>query len=147
MRPDALAFLDGYVGQWTVTLTDAWFLDSREVTVHGAATFAWQDEGLLRFHWTMEDEEGSWTVYVIGYSEPQDRFTALTYDYRGVSRIFEMTVDGTSWTMLREDPDFHQRVTWRLDGPDRILAQPFASEDEGATWRKDFDLILERAPA
>jgi hypothetical protein len=48
-------------------------------------------------------------------------------------------------TLLREDPDFHQRVTWTVDA-DRILARHEASEDEWATWRKDFDLTLEEAP-
>ena len=146
MKPDALTKLDAYVGRWTVTLTDAWFLDSRDVKVHGAATFEWVDEGFLRFLWTMEDEEQSWTVYLIGYSEPQDRYLTMTYDYRGLSRLFETSVNAGTMTMLREDPDFHQRVTWTVEA-DRILARPEASEDEGRTWRKDFDLILERAPA
>jgi hypothetical protein len=29
--------------------------------------------------------------------------------------------------------------------PDRIVGRWEASEDAGATWRKDFDLIFERA--
>ena len=146
MRSHALHRLDRFVGTWTVTLTDAWFLESRDVKVFGAATFAWVDEGFLRLDWTMEDEEQSWTVYLIGYSEPQERFVTMTYDYRGVSRLFDTTVDDDRMTMLREDPDFHQRVVWTVE-TDRIIGRPEASEDEGVTWRKDFDLILERAPA
>lgn len=42
------------------------------------------------------------------------------------------------------DPDFHQRLVGRVT-PDRIDARFEASEDAGATWRKDFDLIFERA--
>jgi hypothetical protein len=48
--------------------------------------------------------------------------------------------------MLREDPDFHQRIFWTVEA-DRIVGRPEASEDEGVTWRKDFDLILERVAA
>jgi hypothetical protein len=55
-------------------------------------------------------------------------------------------VDG-EWSMEREDPDFHQRFAGTVT-QDRIDARTEASEDEGKTWRKDFDLIFERsAPA
>jgi hypothetical protein len=57
-----------------------------------------------------------------------------------------MTFDGTTWTLLREDPDFHQRIVATVEG-DRISARVEASEDAGATWRKDFDLIFDRASA
>jgi hypothetical protein len=49
----------------------------------------------------------------------------------------------TEWTMVREDPDFHQRFVGRREGG-RIVAQWDASDDGGRTWRKDFDLIFER---
>jgi len=46
--------------------------------------------------------------------------------------------------MLRQDPDFHQRFVGDVE-PDRITAHWDASEDEGKTWRKDFDVLFERA--
>ena len=52
---------------------------------------------------------------------------------------FRMTFGDGEWTMVREDPDFHQRLVATVT-PDRIDA----SEDEGASWRKDFDLTFER---
>ena len=45
--------------------------------------------------------------------------------------------------MTRTDPDFHQRWVSRLDGG-RIIGHWDGSEDEGQTWRKDFDLVFER---
>ena len=45
--------------------------------------------------------------------------------------------------MRREDPDFYQRFVATVDG-DRILGHWDASEDQGATWRKDVDLTFER---
>ena len=57
-----------------------------------------------------------------------------------------MTLEGREWEMLREDPDFHQRFIGTVSR-DRIHARTEASEDAGATWRKDFDLIFERRAA
>jgi len=45
--------------------------------------------------------------------------------------------------MSPTDPDFHQRLVGRVEG-DRIVGRADASEDQGATWRKDFDLVFER---
>jgi hypothetical protein len=55
-----------------------------------------------------------------------------------------MKFTGDEWTMLREDPDFHQRFVGQVTA-DRIHGHWDASEDQGTTWRKDFDLIFERA--
>ena len=48
-------------------------------------------------------------------------------------------------TMSRADPDFHQRLSARLDG-DRMVGKTEMSEDQGTTWRKDFDLTFLRTP-
>jgi hypothetical protein len=48
------------------------------------------------------------------------------------------------WTLVREDPDFHQRFIAAVEA-DRIVGRWEASEDFGKTWRKDFDLIFSRS--
>lgn len=65
------------------------------------------------------------------------------HDDRRVARVFEMEFENGRWSLLREDTDFHQRFEALIDG-DRITASWDASEDEGETWRKDFDLLFER---
>ena len=54
-----------------------------------------------------------------------------------------MTFGGGERAMSREDPDFHQRFVATV-GPHRVDGRWDASEDEGTTWRKDFDLVFER---
>ena len=86
MKNGAMRALDALVGTWKVTLTDAWFLESPDVQLFGSATFEWLDDGFLVFRWTMEDEERSWSTFVIGRSDARERYVALTHDYRGVDR-------------------------------------------------------------
>ncbi|MBC6458957.1 hypothetical protein [Actinomadura sp. HBU206391] len=81
--------------------------------------------------------------FVIGRSDPNDVYVALYQDDSGVCRQFAMTFDGGHWTMTREDPDFHHFIADVEKG--RIHGRWEASEDEGKTWRKDFDLTFERA--
>jgi hypothetical protein len=71
---------------------------------------------------------------------------ALYHDPRPTSRVFRTTFADGEWLMLREDPDMHQRFVATVT-KDRIDGRWDASEDGGATWRKDFSLIFERTAA
>ena len=141
MKNEALAKLDSLVGEWDMTMTDAWFLESPHIKVHGSATIEWLGEAFVVLRSTWEDHSG-WT-WVIGRSDAHEQLTVLYHDDRGVCRVFRMTFGAGEWRMERADPDFHQRIGGTVE-PDRIVLRPEASEDEGKTWRKDFDLIFER---
>jgi hypothetical protein len=144
VRNEAVAKLEGLVGVWELTLTDAWFLDRLDVRVSGTATFEWLDDAFIVWRWSLGGPDVDEPVEIVmGYSDAQQAYMALYHDHRGVSRVFGMTWDGERWTLLREDPDFHQRFVATVES-DRILARFDASEDQGGTWRKDFDLIFER---
>ena len=140
MRNPALERLDVLVGHWTLTLTDAWFLESRGARLSGRATIRWLGEA---FELQAElNGEAQWH-FVFGRSDPDEQLMALYHDPRPTSRLFAMTFDDRNWTMAREDPDFHQRFVATVT-PERIDGRWEASEDRGRTWRKDFDLIFER---
>jgi len=141
LRNSAVEALDALVGNWKLTVTDAWFLESREVRQHGRATGRWLGEAFVEL---VAELQGAPTWhFVFGRSDPDQQLIALYHDPRPTSRMFHVTFGDGEWEMLREDPDFHQRFVATVT-PERIQGQWHASEDEGATWRKDFDLIFER---
>jgi hypothetical protein len=145
MRNTELERLDGLVGEWTTTVSDAWFLEPPGTEVPGTSTIEWLGEAFLvvRSAFGGRQHANSEMTLVLGRSDANDRFVALTHDDRGVCREFAMTFDGGHWTMSREDPDFHQRWIAEVK-QDRISGRWEASEDQGKTWRKDFDLTFER---
>ena len=142
MRNEALAKLDSLVGEWALTMTDAWFLDSPDIRVSGEATLAWLGDSFIELRGSLGTDQGSWH-WVIGRSDARETFILLYHDDRGVLRVFDMAFGDGEWTLTREDPDFHQRFIAKVSD-DRIDGRWEASEDAGATWRKDFDLIFER---
>lgn len=142
MKNSAISRLESLIGTWDLAMTGSWFLDSVEERVEGWASFEWLDESFIVFRWALGATPA--TVQVIGNSDARDRYQVLYHDDRGVARVFDMEFDQDRWTMLREDPDFHQRFTAQILG-NRIDAMWEASDDEGASWRKDFDLIFTRA--
>ena len=142
MRSEAMTRLEGLVGDWTLTMTGAWFLDSPEIRVQGDGTMAWLGDAFLEFRGSLGTDQGSWH-WVIGRSDANEQLVLLYHDERGVMRVFDMAFGDGDWTLVREDPDFHQRFIATVQH-DRIDGRFEASEDAGATWRKDFDLIFER---
>ncbi|MFI6230078.1 hypothetical protein ACIBCR_22535 [Micromonospora echinospora] len=146
MRNTEMAKLSGLVGEWTTTISDAWFLEPPGTEVPGTTTIGWLGESLLvaRSEFGGGGHAHSEMSLVLGRSDANDRFVVLYQDDRGVCREFSMTFDGEHWTMTRADPDFHQRFAADVE-KDRILGRWEASEDGGKSWRKDFDLTFERA--
>jgi len=133
--------LDVLIGEWNLTLADAWFLESPDVRKHGHATARWLGDAFIELQAELEGEH-VWH-FVLGRSDPTGQLVALYHDPRPTSRLFQMTYAGGQWTLHREDPDFHQRFVATV-GADRIDGRWDASHDQGASWRKDFDLVFER---
>jgi hypothetical protein len=142
MRNAALQQLEGLTGNWTLSMANAWFLESPDVEDAGSATISWLDDAFLELRATLGSDQGNWR-WVIGRSDPREQLVLLYHDERGICRVFDMAFGDGQWTLVREDPDFHQRFIATVDR-DRIVGRWEASEDFGGTWRKDFDLIFTR---
>ena len=138
---DAMRRFQDWVGQWDVTTTHAWFLESMDTKILGSATIEWLADAFLVL--TSRHENDSTFEIIVGRSDARDRYVAFTHDNRGVYRVFDMSFGDGEWTLLREDPDFHQRLVITAE-PDRMNIRADASEDAGRTWRKDLDYILDR---
>jgi hypothetical protein len=146
MRNEAMARLDVLVGSWRATMRNAWFLEPADLEVPGTATVEWLGDAFVVFRWKIDGDVGKATnemVLVLGRSDVRDAYTALYHDERGTCRVFAMTFDGARWVLSREDTDMFQRFVADVE-PGRIAGRWEASDDQGATWRKDFDLVFER---
>lgn len=131
-----------FVGEWVLTITNQWWLDDPSTVTSGTARGEWLGDSFVRLQAEL-DGLPAWE-FIFGRSDARDQFIVLYHDERGVQRLFELTLDGDTWVMSRNDPDFHQRLLGRVEG-DRMIGQTDASDDQGVTWRKDFDLIFERS--
>jgi len=131
-----------FVGEWTVTITNMWWLEDPSTVTTGTARCDWLGDSFLLLQVEFEGEP-TWDL-VFGRSDARNQFVVLYNDERGVQRVFDLTIDDDSWVMSRTDPDFHQRLLASIEGG-RMVGEADASDDRGDTWRKDFDLIFERA--
>jgi hypothetical protein len=146
MRSEAMARLDTLTGTWRTTMRNAWFLEPADREVAGSAKIEWLDDAFVIARWTIDGDVGAATnetTLILGRSDPDDSYTALYHDERGVNRVFAMTFTDSHWHLNREDDDMFQRFVADV-GPDRIAGRWEASEDQGKTWRKDYDLVFDR---
>lgn len=103
MRNPAIEALDVLVGEWTLTLSDAWFLESRDVRQHGHATARRLGDAFVEL--TAEMNGDPIWHFVFGRSDPAGRLYALYADPRPTSRLY----GGVPW---RTDSDLtFERVT------------------------------------
>ena len=130
-----------FAGEWALAITNQWWLDDPTTVTTGHATCSWLGDSFLRLQAEI-DGTPAWD-FVFGRNDARDQFVALYHDERGVLRVFDVTLDGDDWAFRRADPDMHQTFTGCVEG-NRLIARTDASDDQGATWRKDFDLVFER---
>lgn len=105
-----------FVGDWKLEITDQWWLDDPSTVTTGTAKGEWLDNSFVRLQ-TEIDGRPAWD-WVFGRSDARSRFVSLYHDERGVQRLFDLTIDDDMWVMTRADPDFHQRLVGRIEGPD-----------------------------
>ena len=146
MRNEAMEQLDVLAGAWRTTLSNAAFLEPpawRCGDGNGRVAVG-RLPGLPR---TMTDDAGnvaSEMVLVLGRSDAHDSYTALYHDERGARAGLRHDLRRLALDPGPEDPDMLQRFVAEVEA-DRIVGRWEASDDRGATWRKDFDLVLKRA--
>jgi hypothetical protein len=92
MRNPALEPLDDLIGEWSLTLTNAWFLESLDIEQHGRASARWLNDAFIELEANLE-EEPLWH-FVFGRSDANGELIALYHDPRPTSRVFQATFVG-----------------------------------------------------
>ena len=141
-RDPRLAALDVFVGEWI-----------EQVEVPGAppgrSIFEWDLKGSFLVQRALsplpEYPDGLMIISV----EPGG-YLQHYFDSRGVVRLYRMTLENGTWTLLRTEPDFtplefSQRFVGVIS-PDgqRIEGRWETSHDQGQSWQTDFPLSYAR---
>lgn len=134
----SLGRLEPLIGDWEYTMYNCWFLESMDSKVKGFTTIERLHDAFIVFRSSDADQKPA-DVWVIGYSDPQEKYQMFYYDQRGVARIFNVDVDGKKMIFWRKDKDFYQRLTLDIKA-NSLHTVAEASDDKGKTWRKDLEM-------
>ena len=139
--------LEPFIGTWKIEA--ALPLPPGVDDVEASTTFEWALDGafvLQRAEISLEMAPNG--LMVIAPKHDGDGYTQHYFDSRGVVRLYDMTFDGTVWTLTREREDFTpldfaQRYIGTFEGGGRVIRGTWEIEQDGA-WKKDFDLSYVR---
>jgi len=138
----ALQRLEPLIGRWTLEAIGS---DGQPWPGEAGATFEWHDSGrhvVERSHVDMPDAPDG--VCVIGCDAANGTYWQLYSDDRGVCRVYEMSIDESTWKLWRSGEPFAQRFTATFeDGGDTIRGRWEIAEDQ-EHFETDFDLIYRR---
>ena len=141
-RDPALDRLDILVGEWTL---EAGPPGGPPWPGEASASFEWFDErSFLIQRQTVELPEAPNGLMLIGSGDDPGSFRQYYFDSRGVHRIYEMTLDETTWTLHRDDPNpFPQRFTGTFEDGGNTIAGRWEKRPE-EDWEIDFELTYRR---
>jgi hypothetical protein len=146
-QPPALAELSRFVGDWTMELT---FPGQDPVDSDGTVSFEWMPGGwFLVERWQVPIPEAPDGVAVIGWDNGRQRLLQHYFDSRGVSRVYEMSVEDGVWRLARTEPDFSpldfsQRYTGRFSDDGTTITGMWEIKHPGMDWELDFHLSYRR---
>jgi hypothetical protein len=79
-------------------------------------------------------------MIIIGPDDAAGTYCVLHYDSRGVSRIYQMSLDDSTWKLWRNFPGFSQRFTGEFSEDGKIIQARWEKSTDGSNWEHDFNL-------
>ncbi len=134
--------LEALVGEWE--LQAPWLVDGR-------ARFDWVEDGaFLVQHADAELPDDppqglveNWPfpiTTIIGLDDFRQTFSYLYTDGRGVSRVYDMTLEGREWKVSgRAAPEFFQRFIGSLSEDGNEISGRWERSADGSDWKIDFE--------
>jgi hypothetical protein len=135
--------LDAFIGEWTIEA-------SFEGAPAGTVSFEWMPGGkFVVQRWEVPHPAAPDGLAVIGYDEGRGTYLQHYFDSRGVARVYEMSLEGDTWTLSRTEADFApldfaQRWTGTFSADGGTIEGTWEIAHDGATWEKDFDMTYRR---
>ena len=152
----ALQPLDRLVGNWN---TEATHPAVPGIVVRGTATIEWlEGERFLINRSRTDHPDFPDAISIIGFADRDrvhgaaatdaaadgNRLSMHYFDSRGVSRVFEVSIDDTAWRFWRDAPGFSQRFTGTFaDGGDTIAGRSQLCQDD-VHWNEDLAITYRR---
>lgn len=137
-----LAALRPFIGQWSTV--------GRHPLVpgtvfHGKASFGWIEQGaFLQMRTSMQEPEIPDAIAIVGSDDDADILMMNYFDVRGVSRLYESSVDSNVWKWWRNAPSFSQRFIVTLAADGRTMHGAGEMSRAGAAWEPDLELTYTR---
>jgi hypothetical protein len=138
----ALSDLEVLLGRWQVEMR---FPTDPPTRVLTSSTVSWHEDGaFLKMHNGIETPESPWSTSIVSRDETTQTYCMLYYDWRGTSRIYQMSLEHGQWKQWRQAPGFSQRFIGTFSEDGRTITARWELSSDGEQWERDFDLTYTR---
>lgn len=145
-RNPALERLSSFVGEWDLEISSVRSFQNNPVAViRGHASFQWLEGGAFLLERSeVSNPDFPRATAMIGPDADAETYCMLYFDSRNVSRIYNMTMTGTTWTLWREFPGFSQRFSGMFSEDNNVITGRWEMSSDGSTWELDFNITYTR---
>jgi hypothetical protein len=138
----ALKPFDIFIGEWETTGSHPYFPN---IALHGRASFEWIEGGaFLMVRSEIDEPHFPNGIEIFGSDDVEKKFYMLHFDERGVSRKYDVALDGNKITWWRDDPTFSQRFTMSIEDDGNKIVSSGEMSRNGGAWEKDLELTYRR---
>jgi hypothetical protein len=138
--------LDGwqrFIGRWTTRATHPLLPGT---VVRGHATFEWLDgRQFLIQRWHYDHPEIPDAIAITGVTARQ--LSMHYFDYRGMYRVFAVSLDRYQWRFWGDTHGFRQRFTGILSDDGNTITGQGQLFRDGSGWEDDLAISYRRSPA
>jgi hypothetical protein len=133
---------DSLIGEWDMVGTHPMIPQA----VRGHSRFDWlKPDALLVWHFNWESgSDIPNALSVIGQDDAFEPCSMLYTDERGVSRIYQMTLERGIWKMWRDTPGFSQRMTGTFSESGDTITVIGELSRAGSGWEQDLNVVYTR---
>jgi hypothetical protein len=140
---DALRRLEPLIGAWDLVGSSP---EGEPWPGGGRSTFEWHPSGAHLVQRTVvELPEAPDSICIIGCDAANGTYFQLYSDERGVSRVYEMSIDEGEWKLWRTGDPFAQRFTATFSDDGNAMLGRWEKAEDGTNYEADFDLTYRRS--
>jgi hypothetical protein len=140
---DALNAFEPIIGVWNTEGTHGMIPDT---TLHGRTSFSWHESGaFILMRSNIEEDIGiPEGIAIIGSDDTLGKYVMIYYDERGVSRNYDVSIQGSVLKWRRDAPDISQRYSLTISDDQQTMIGKGELSRDGSTWEKDLDLTYSK---
>jgi hypothetical protein len=137
-----LARLERLVGNWRLEAVGS---DGEPWPGEGQSSFEWHDSRAhLVQRASVDLPAAPDSISIIGCDGAAGTYFQLYSDERGVSRVYQMSIDDNEWRLWREGAPFSQRFIGAFSDDGNTITGRWEASDDGTNYTLDFHLTYHR---
>ena len=145
-RGELMKRMEFFIGHWKMEVIHPHLQPN---PISGQTNFEWLNEKYVIQRTQIAKEEFPDNTIIYDCNPDTGQYLAHYFDTRGVTRLYQMSLENGQWKLWRDEADFspldfYQRFTGKIDGTEKVIESAWEQSDDGKNWHADFKIIYQK---